>query len=77
MAEIDNSFCPNKDCKDYGLRNRGNIRYRGKYGKNKTKDYEQNPEKFTRPAEIKASHILIKSAESDTGVMGAWSKLSC
>jgi peptidyl-prolyl cis-trans isomerase C len=29
--------------------------------------YEQNPEKFTRPAEIKASHILIKSAESDTG----------
>jgi hypothetical protein len=38
VAEIDNSFCANKDCKDYGLRNRGNIRYRGKYGKNKTKD---------------------------------------
>ena len=38
MAEINNSFCPNKDCQDYGLRNRGNIRYRGKYGKNKTKD---------------------------------------
>jgi transposase-like protein len=38
MADIDNCFCPDKDCKDYGLRNRGNIRYRGKYGKNKTKD---------------------------------------
>ena len=38
MAEIDNSFCPNKDCKDYRIRNRGNIRYRGKYGKDKTKD---------------------------------------
>jgi transposase-like protein len=38
MAEIDNSFCPNKDCKDYRIRNRGNIKYRGKYGKDKTKD---------------------------------------
>lgn len=38
MADIDNSFCPNKDCKDYRIRNRGNIRYRGKYGKDKTKD---------------------------------------
>ena len=38
MAEIDNSFCPNKDCKDYRIRNRGNVRYRGKYGKDKTKD---------------------------------------
>jgi transposase-like protein len=38
MTDIDNSFCPNKDCKDYGLRNHGNIKYRGKYGKNKSKD---------------------------------------
>ena len=38
VSDLDNSFCPNKDCKDYGLRNRGNIRYRGKYGKHKTKD---------------------------------------
>ena len=38
MAEIDNSFCPNKDCKDYRIRNHGNIKYRGKYGKDKTKD---------------------------------------
>ena len=38
MVEIDFSFCPNKDCKDYGIRNRGNIKYRGKYGKDKTKD---------------------------------------
>jgi transposase-like protein len=38
MTDIDNCFCPNKDCKDYGLRNHGNIKYRGKYGKNKSKD---------------------------------------
>ena len=38
MADIDKSFCPNKDCKDYRIRNRGNIKYRGKYGKDKTKD---------------------------------------
>ena len=38
MTEIDNAFCQNKDCKDYGLRNHGNITFRGKYGKDKTKD---------------------------------------
>ena len=38
MTDIDNCFCPNKDCKDYGIRNHGNIKYRGKYGKNKSKD---------------------------------------
>ncbi len=27
--------------------------------------YDQNPQNFSRPEEIKASHILIKSAESD------------
>jgi len=32
------AFCPNKECKDYGLQNRGNIAFRGKYGKNKSKD---------------------------------------
>ena len=38
MANTGGSFCPNKDCKDYGLRNHGNIAIRGKYGKEKTKD---------------------------------------
>ena len=38
MSEIDNAFCPNKDCKDYGLRNHDNITFRGKYGKDKKKD---------------------------------------
>ena len=33
MADIENAFCPNTKCKDYGLRNHGNIGYRGKYGK--------------------------------------------
>ncbi len=38
MTDIDNAFCQNKDCKDYGLRNHGNVTFRGKYGKDKTKD---------------------------------------
>jgi len=27
MSKINNAFCPNKDCKDYGLRNRDNTSY--------------------------------------------------
>ena len=38
MDKISNAFCPNNDCKDYGLQNHGNIALRGKYGKDKTKD---------------------------------------
>jgi len=38
MTEVKNAFCPNIDCKDYGLQNHGNIAIRGKYGKNKDKD---------------------------------------
>jgi len=38
MNEIGDAFCPNKECKDYGLQNHGNITIRGKYGKDKTKD---------------------------------------
>lgn len=38
MTEIENTFCPNKNCKNYGLRNHGNIAFHGKYGKGKTKD---------------------------------------
>ena len=38
MTDIKNAFCPNVNCKDYGLQNHGNIGIRGKYGKNKDKD---------------------------------------
>ena len=38
MTDVDNAFCPNKDCKDYGLQNHGNIAIRGKYGKDRDKD---------------------------------------
>jgi transposase-like protein len=38
MTDVKNAFCPNIDCKDYGLQNHGNIATRGKYGKNKDKD---------------------------------------
>ena len=31
MIEIENAFCLNKNCKDYGVRNQGNISKRGKY----------------------------------------------
>ena len=38
MTDVKNAFCPNIDCKNYGLQNHGNIAIRGKYGKNKDKD---------------------------------------
>jgi transposase-like protein len=38
MTDVKNAFCPNADCKDYGLQNHCNIAIRGKYGKNKDKD---------------------------------------
>jgi len=38
MTDVKNAFCPNVDCKDYGVQNHGNIAIRGKYGKNKDKD---------------------------------------
>ena len=38
MTDVKNAFCPNIDCKDYGLQNHGNIGIRGKYGKDKDKD---------------------------------------
>ena len=38
MTGIKNAFCPNQDCKDYGLRDQGNLAVRGKYGKEKTKN---------------------------------------
>ena len=38
MTDIKNTFCPNKDCKEYGIQNHGNIAFRGKYGKEKDKD---------------------------------------
>ena len=38
MRELDKCFCPNKQCKDYGLRGQGNIAVRGKYGKDKSRD---------------------------------------
>jgi transposase-like protein len=38
MSELEKCFCPNKQCKDYGLRGQGNIAVRGKYGKDKSRD---------------------------------------
>ena len=37
MIELERCFCPNQECKDYGLRNQGNIAVRGKYGKDKSR----------------------------------------
>jgi hypothetical protein len=38
MSELERHFCPNEQCKDYGLRSQGNIAIRGKYGKDKSRD---------------------------------------
>lgn len=34
MTKLSEIFCINKDCKDYGIKNMGNIRTRGRYGIN-------------------------------------------
>ncbi len=38
MSDLEQCFCPNQQCKDYGLRGHGNISIRGKYGKDKDRD---------------------------------------
>ena len=38
MSELEQCFCPNEQCKEYGLRNQGNIAVRGKYGKDKSRE---------------------------------------
>ncbi len=38
MSELERFFCPNQQCKDYGLHNQGNIGVRGRYGKDKSRD---------------------------------------
>ena len=38
MSELEQCFCPNEQCKDYGLRQQGNLAVRGKYGKDKSRD---------------------------------------
>lgn len=38
MSTFEQCFCPNEQCKDYGLRQHGNIAVRGRYGKDKGRD---------------------------------------
>lgn len=38
MSEFEQCFCPNEQCKNYGLRGHGNIGVRAKYGKDKNRD---------------------------------------
>ena len=38
MSELEQFFCPNEQCKDYGVRCQGNVAFRGKYGKDKSRD---------------------------------------
>ena len=37
MSRLDQCFCPNEQCKDYGQRDQVNISVRGKYGKDKSR----------------------------------------
>jgi transposase-like protein len=37
VLEIEYIYCPNRSCKDYGLRDNGNVAVRGNYGKNKNR----------------------------------------
>jgi hypothetical protein len=38
MSDLEQCFCPNEQCKDYGLRGHGNIGVRAKYGKDKNRE---------------------------------------
>jgi len=38
MNEFEKYYCPNEQCKEFGLRNTGNISFRGKYGKDKSRN---------------------------------------
>lgn len=38
MLELSQYFCPNSQCKDYGVLSQGNIALRGKYGKDHTRE---------------------------------------
>ena len=38
MSELAQCFCPTAQCQEYGLRGRGNIAVRGKYGKDKSRE---------------------------------------
>lgn len=38
MRELGQYFCPNEQCKDYGIRSQGNIAVRVKYGKDKSRE---------------------------------------
>jgi len=38
MSQLEQHFCPNELCKDYGLRGKGNIAVRGKYGKDNSRE---------------------------------------
>jgi len=37
MTKLSEGFCINKNCKDYGIANQGNIRTKGRYGVNSDK----------------------------------------
>lgn len=38
MGDYEQCYCPNEKCKDHGLRGHGNIAFRAKYGKDKSRD---------------------------------------
>ena len=66
MAELADVFCPNKNCKDYGLRNLGNISVRGKYGKNKARELLFCRSCGKRFAETRATAFFGQHISDDT-----------
>ncbi len=59
MTETDNVFCPNKECKDYGLQTQGNIVRGGKYGKDKSGQLLYCKTCGTRFASTKATAFFL------------------
>jgi len=66
MKTVEDAFCPNTDCKDYGVRNQGNIGNRGKYGKNNERTLLYCRTCGTRFAATKATAFFGFHVSEDT-----------
>jgi len=66
MEALERCSCPNPNCKEYGVRNRGNLAVRGKYGKNKSRDLLYCRTCGQRFAATQASALFGLHLEPDT-----------
>ncbi|VVS95302.1 hypothetical protein DBB_48790 [Desulfoluna spongiiphila] len=59
QLNLEQYFCPNEQCKEYGLRGHGNIAVRGKYGKEKNRTLLYCRTCGKRFAATRPAHCLV------------------